>query len=120
MRVSGVGGKICELDELLSTMGDVQKNLEESNDAVKMDTRTLQKARKFEVGQALVDNWLRRRPVSTSEERDRDKSPTSISRNTKWSLLNPYTYENSDDVLDALAASLRETDMARIAVEKHH
>lgn len=61
-----------------------------------------------------MDHFLRRRRLSTTTEMESGTSPI---KNEKWSRWNTSPYFEYDG-LNALAVSLRETDMAQIAVER--
>jgi len=113
--MSGIGGEVGELDELLSVMLDAQKDLKRAREDEKVE-RESKEGRKLEVGRALVARAMVRRDSTVSE--DDVEEVVDDMRCGKGKGKRRKVVDDVDSELAVLGEAMKETEMARISVDR--
>ena len=117
--MSGIGGRVRELDELLVAMFEAQKDLKKNRDESRV-AREEKEERKEQIGRALAAKTLaRKRSVmaSGSSNDNRDSGEVGLMRGEGRGKRRRLEEEGVSGLF-GLGESLKESDMARVAVER--
>ena len=116
-RMSGVGGEMCEMDELLGMMEEARNDVQEKQSALKL-ARERQDAEKERLGKELVSRSLARRKsdgvdIEAGESFCNDDEPPRTKRK-----LGKRGEKETIGELASFGESLRQADIARIDIER--
>ena len=122
-RLSGVGGAIGELDELLGMIGKARNDMEKEKKAVAA-AQEEREASKVRIGKTLVARSLTRKSSDSEEDTEGDdqdtngdgEGPGNARKKRRTSVVRAGGAFEAE--LERFGVALRDADMARLAIDK--
>jgi hypothetical protein len=114
-KMSGVGGEVGELEELLGTMQEARADLETQKTAERSAAREREEA-KERIGKELVLKALRR--DSQNDEEGSSGSDFELKQPRKKKSKRATTENDIENDMKGFGECLRDADLARVAVER--
>ena len=110
-RLSGVGGEVGEIEELLMEMREARDDLAVQKTAKKTAQQETDREKEI-IGQALVEMSLKRRASDNAREESIEEFPSSAKKTKRLKRM------ESGGEMELFGAHLRDADLARIELER--